>query len=232
MKIEVNITKTYFYIILTVIILTAGIIFVIAQTPAPNPGHSANSIGPGNFSGVPSDIWTFPGFIRSKQGGGVYDVWIQGGPDSTGGDLRNLAILGQDEDSGDSLWFNYNSEYQAGTRIGGPICYGSSSNCVTGLSQTQLVEKTPACCSGSVSHTFGFTPDYVLIIVSKAPGTEGDSSWVIMQGQTGQIFAADYGTQSLTLTSAQLSGSAISFSFSCNGCIAGTMRFHLMAVNE
>jgi hypothetical protein len=51
-----------------------------------------------------------------------YDVWIQGNTSSTsGGDDRNLALLGIDEDSGDYLYLNYASEYAGGVTIGGPV---------------------------------------------------------------------------------------------------------------
>ena len=47
-----------------------------------------------------------------------YDVWIQGNSLSTaGGDSRNLAMLGLDEDSGDQLILNWRGEYAAGVRV-------------------------------------------------------------------------------------------------------------------
>ena len=53
---------------------------------------------------------------------GGYDVWIQGSTGSTSsGDGRNLAILGRDDENGDLLEINYNNEYEAGTKIGGPV---------------------------------------------------------------------------------------------------------------
>lgn len=51
----------------------------------------------------------------------TYDVWIQGGASTAGGDARNLALLGTDEDSGDALYLNYNNEYGAGTIVGGNL---------------------------------------------------------------------------------------------------------------
>ncbi|MBT3193858.1 MAG: hypothetical protein HN341_15040 [Verrucomicrobia bacterium] len=51
------------------------------------------------------------------------DVWIQGGGSgstSSSGE-RNLALLGHTEAGGDKLYVNYDSEYSAGTRIGGPV---------------------------------------------------------------------------------------------------------------
>ena len=47
----------------------------------------------------------------------TYDVWLQGGASTAGGDNRNLALLGLDEDSGDYLVLNYNNEYGSGTYI-------------------------------------------------------------------------------------------------------------------
>lgn len=51
----------------------------------------------------------------------LYDVWLQGGASTAGGDARNLALLGGDEDSGDTLYLNYNGEYGGGTIIGGDL---------------------------------------------------------------------------------------------------------------
>ena len=54
-----------------------------------------------------------------------YDLWIQGGASTASGDDRNLAILGIDEDYGDTLYINYASEYANGTVIGGPATISS-----------------------------------------------------------------------------------------------------------
>lgn len=54
------------------------------------------------------------------QSGGTtfdYDVWIQGGSDTLGGDSRNLAVLG--DETTDRLYLNYRGEYQGGVEIGG-----------------------------------------------------------------------------------------------------------------
>lgn len=51
----------------------------------------------------------------------TYDVWYQGGASTAGGDARNLAVLGTDEDSGDMLYVNYAGEYGAGTTLGGNV---------------------------------------------------------------------------------------------------------------
>jgi hypothetical protein len=51
--------------------------------------------------------------------GGDYDVWIQGGNVTTGGDNRNLALLGYNENNGDKLVINFESEYASGTQIQG-----------------------------------------------------------------------------------------------------------------
>lgn len=55
----------------------------------------------------------------------TYDVWLQGGASTGGGDNRNLALLGVDEDSGDTLYVNYGGEYAGGTYITGNV-YGSA----------------------------------------------------------------------------------------------------------
>ncbi len=46
-----------------------------------------------------------------------YDVWIQGGSSTNGGDARNLAILGDQHN--DVLYLNYAGEYKQGTVTGG-----------------------------------------------------------------------------------------------------------------
>ncbi|RNC83642.1 MAG: tail fiber domain-containing protein [Balneola sp.] len=46
-----------------------------------------------------------------------YDIWIQGGADTLGGDSRNLAILG--DETTDQLHLNYAGEYKGGVEIGG-----------------------------------------------------------------------------------------------------------------
>ncbi|PIN89597.1 hypothetical protein COU60_03230 [Candidatus Pacearchaeota archaeon CG10_big_fil_rev_8_21_14_0_10_34_76] len=64
MKIEVNISKRYAFMILGAILLVGGIFMVNAITP--NPGHDASSVGPGTFSGISSDTWSFPGGVNAK----------------------------------------------------------------------------------------------------------------------------------------------------------------------
>lgn len=58
----------------------------------------------------------------------LYDVWLQGGASTAGGDARNLALLGGDEDSGDTLYLNYNGEYGGGTIIGGDLTVNGGIN--------------------------------------------------------------------------------------------------------
>jgi len=57
MKFTVNIEKRYAYTIIALLIVIAGLLFVVAQvTNTPNPGHNADQIGPGFFSegdGIP-----------------------------------------------------------------------------------------------------------------------------------------------------------------------------------
>ena len=50
------------YLILTIAIL-AGINYTIAQTSSPDPGHGADMVGPGEFYGAATDIWSFPGSV-------------------------------------------------------------------------------------------------------------------------------------------------------------------------
>lgn len=50
----------------------------------------------------------------------TYDVWLQGGP-GTSGLTRNLALLGYDDDSGDQLVVNFGNEYVNGTRVDGNL---------------------------------------------------------------------------------------------------------------
>lgn len=56
-----------------------------------------------------------------QQMNATYDVWIQGGSSTTAGDARNLALLGTNDTSTDTLYLNYNGEYAGGTRLGGNV---------------------------------------------------------------------------------------------------------------
>ena len=40
-----------------------GLCVLVAYATIPNPGHSANQIGSGTFSGTSSDVWSFPGKV-------------------------------------------------------------------------------------------------------------------------------------------------------------------------
>ncbi|MBW3003690.1 hypothetical protein KY337_03940 [Candidatus Woesearchaeota archaeon] len=64
------------------------------------------------------------GPIRNKYDGTNYDLWLQGGASTASGDDRNLAILGVNEESGDTLYINYAGEYAGGTVLGGKVCIG------------------------------------------------------------------------------------------------------------
>jgi hypothetical protein len=57
----------------------------------------------------------------------TYDAWYQGGVNGATGGARNLALLGTDNDSGDTLYLNYGGEYAGGTIIGGTITLLNSS---------------------------------------------------------------------------------------------------------
>ncbi|HEY8964751.1 MAG TPA: tail fiber domain-containing protein, partial [Alphaproteobacteria bacterium] len=54
----------------------------------------------------------------------TYDVWLAGS--NTAAPARNLALLGTDNDSGDTLYVNYNSEYASGTVIGAAVSIPST----------------------------------------------------------------------------------------------------------
>jgi len=51
MKLEVNLSKKYFFILLGAILILAGAIYGYAQSGVPNPGHDWNEIG-----NVPADL--------------------------------------------------------------------------------------------------------------------------------------------------------------------------------
>ncbi|MGE0061423.1 MAG: tail fiber domain-containing protein [Xanthobacteraceae bacterium] len=56
----------------------------------------------------------------------TYDAWYQGSVSSTTGGARNLALVGTDEDSGDTLYVNFNGEYAGGTIIGDDVVLGGT----------------------------------------------------------------------------------------------------------
>ncbi len=66
----------------------------------------------------PTHSLTVGGTVRVDQGAS-YDLWLQGGSTTSGGNARNLAFLGNK--SQDKLYVNYGSEYTGGTTIGGPV---------------------------------------------------------------------------------------------------------------
>ena len=99
MKIEVNITKKYFFTILGALLLVASGLFVYAQQAVPNPGHGAESVGPGTF---PDGNWRFDGNIGVNRG--VSSNWdiITAGDIRSEGDIRadgDLCIDGNCIDS-------------------------------------------------------------------------------------------------------------------------------------
>lgn len=86
----------------------------------------------------------------------TYDVWIQGGPIDTTG-ARNLAMLGQDEDSGDTLILNFAGEYSGGTRV-------ESNLTVTGRLVANYDSGWQAVSSNNTyrfTHNFGAVPSHV-----------------------------------------------------------------------
>jgi hypothetical protein len=56
-----------------------------------------------------------------QQMNATYDVWVQGGSTTAGGDARNLALLGTNDTSTDTLYLNYNGEYGGGIQLGGNV---------------------------------------------------------------------------------------------------------------
>jgi hypothetical protein len=61
MKIEIYVTKQHLASLIFAIVIVAGINYSVAQLGDPDPGHSPGEIGPGVFSGLSTDIWSFPG---------------------------------------------------------------------------------------------------------------------------------------------------------------------------
>jgi hypothetical protein len=65
-----------------------------------------------------ADVTVAGGKILADEASAAYDVWVQGSTSNTsGGDARNLAMLGLSETSGDQLILNYNGEYGGGTAV-------------------------------------------------------------------------------------------------------------------
>ncbi len=79
-------------------------------------------VGSNGNIGIHTTAPTLPVDIRGYtriDGSASYDVWIQGGSSTAGGDARNLAMLGIK--ATDVLSINHSSEYAGGTQIGGPV---------------------------------------------------------------------------------------------------------------
>lgn len=103
------------------------------------------------------------GSLRSDFGDTTYDVWIQGGAGTAGG-TRNLALLGIDEDSGDTLVVNHQGEYSGGTRmesnvaITGRLLPNYDSGWTTVVSNNNY----------TFSHNFGATPSKIELLACGA----------------------------------------------------------------
>lgn len=95
--------------------------WVLSQVPAETSVGDdlivAGNVGIGTTN--PSHRLDIRGPIRNTHST-TYDVWIQGGAAGSGDD-RNLALIGEDEDSGDRLILNWGTEYAAGIYMGGNI---------------------------------------------------------------------------------------------------------------
>jgi hypothetical protein len=65
---------------------------------------------------------TARGMILQDSASADYDVWLQGGlANTTGGDTRNLALLGLTQGRGDKLIVNYGGEYASGVEVQGSL---------------------------------------------------------------------------------------------------------------
>jgi hypothetical protein len=103
------------------------------------------------------------GSLRSDFGDTTHDVWIQGGA-GTSGNSRNLALLGTDDDSGDTLFVNHAGEYTGGTRI-------ESNVIVTGRVQPNYDSGWTAVASNNnytFTHNFGATPSHIELLACGA----------------------------------------------------------------
>lgn len=72
------------------------------------------------------------GQISTGPWNATYDIWYQGGPNGASGSASNLAILGTDNDSGDTLYINHSSEYSGGTIIGGTVSISNGLSLLSG----------------------------------------------------------------------------------------------------
>lgn len=132
----------------------------------------------------------------------TYDIWHQGGPNGASGGARNLAILGTDNDSGDTLYLNYGSEYSGGTVIGGAVSVAngltlSAGNLSLGAGAITSSAGTVIDGAGGWHRTYGNTGWY--------NGTHGggwtmeDSTWLRAYGGKGiyttNVVRADSGVR-------------------------------------
>jgi hypothetical protein len=113
-----------------------------------------------------------------------YNVWLQGNRTTTSrGDDRNLALLGT-KGSHDKLYVNYDSEYQDGTQIGGPVNVAGS---LLTNGHYPIVIRSYDCGTGwAVDHNTGMKVDeYSAVIVGSDWGysdwQEDHSGWIFKQ---------------------------------------------------
>jgi hypothetical protein len=93
MKIEVNLKKKYTFLVIGVILILAGIVYVIAAVP--NPGHSTGEIEPGLFN---AGNWRFDGKLGiNKAAAQAWDL------DVAGDTVFRGKVRGEKEVRGESL---------------------------------------------------------------------------------------------------------------------------------
>jgi len=73
MQIVLNIDKIHFMFFLIAVAAVMGIGLVVAT--APTPGHGADQVGPGTFSGTADDDWAFPGDVCLDEGADCRSSW-------------------------------------------------------------------------------------------------------------------------------------------------------------
>ncbi|MFH1365674.1 MAG: hypothetical protein ABIH28_03760, partial [archaeon] len=65
---EISNRLFYTIVLLFSFILAIGFMYALGTSDPSSFGHSPSEIGPGTFSGAATDIWVFPGKIKSVRG--------------------------------------------------------------------------------------------------------------------------------------------------------------------